>query len=175
MNYILLFEAFNKEGLNESLAGITKFRDLFERMPTKLKKRVKELGKIPQHPEYHPEGNVLKHTIIVVNRAIASGDIDLALAAIFHDIGKDETLDFNPKTNMPTAYGHEKVSASLAKEYRKWIEEMGGNAADVYYIIKNHMRLKFMDDMRPKKQNKLKSFRAFGKLSKFGKYDKGGY
>ena len=62
----------------------------------------------------------------------------------------------------------------LSKEYRKWIESVGGNAANVYYIVKNHMKFKQLDNMGIKKVMKLKAFRAFDKLSKFSKHDRGG-
>jgi hypothetical protein len=93
---------------------------------------------------------------------------------MFHDIGKDETAGIHPKKGHITHFGHEKVSAMLSKEYRKWIESVGGNAANVYYIVKNHMKFKQLDNMGIKKVMKLKAFRAFDKLSKFSKHDRGG-
>jgi len=168
----------NKESelfLSENtLDGISSFKELFERLPKELQTRVYALKNIGQNPQWHPEGNVLKHTIMVVRRALKDNDMDLAIAAMFHDIGKDETAGVHPKTGRITHYGHEDVSAKLAKKYRDWIIKMGGNPANVYYIVKNHMKFKQLSNMRPVKQAKLKSFRAFDKLSKFGKHDRGG-
>ena len=161
-----------KEGLKDS--GITDFKSLFKKMPSDLQKRVYNLKNFGQRVDKHPEGNVLKHTIMVVNRSIKEDDIDIAIAAMFHDIGKDETAGIHPKKGHITHFGHEKVSASLVKKYKKFIEDVGGNAANVFYIVKNHMRYKQLSDMRPVKQDKLKSFRAFDKLGKFSKHDKGG-
>jgi hypothetical protein len=62
----------------------------------------------------------------------------------------------------------------LSKKYHKWIQSVGGNPANVYYIVKNHMKYKQLDNMGIKKVAKLKSFRAFDKLSKFSKHDRGG-
>ena len=161
-----------KEGLKE--LGITDFKSLFKKMPSDLQKRVYNLKNFGQRVDKHPEGNVLKHTIMVVNRSIKEDDIDIAIAAMFHDIGKDETAGIHPKKGHITHFGHEKVSASLVKKYKKFIESVDGNAANVFYIVKNHMRYKQLSDMRPVKQDKLKSFRAFDKLGKFSKHDKGG-
>lgn len=167
-NPVLAFESLKE-------TGITSFRELFNKMPSELQKRVYALKDIPQRPDFHPEGNTLKHTIMVVNRAIKSDDIDLAIAAMFHDIGKDETQTWNDKKGFYQHIGHEKVSAQLVKQYKDWIESVGGNTANVFYIVKNHMRYKQLGDMRPAKQDKLKSFRAYDKLDTFGsKYDKGG-
>jgi|TARA_B100001094_G_scaffold114204_1_gene110181 hypothetical protein len=162
--------------INENLKelGITDFKSLFKKMPPQLQKRVLNLKNFGQRLDKHPEGNVLKHTIMVVNRSIKDNDIDIAIAAMFHDIGKDVTAGIHPKKGHITHFGHEKVSAMLSKEYRKWIESVGGNAANVYYIVKNHMKFKQLDNMGIKKVAKLKSFRAFDKLSKFSKHDRGG-
>jgi tRNA nucleotidyltransferase/poly(A) polymerase len=162
--------------LNENLKqlGITDFKSLFKKMPSDLQKRVYNLKNFGQRLDKHPEGNVLKHTIVVVNRSIKDDDIDIAIAAMFHDIGKDETAGIHPKKGHITHFGHEKVSASLVSQYRDWVKSVGGNPANVFYIVKNHMRYKQLDDMRIKKVMKLKSFRAFDKLSKFSKHDRGG-
>ena len=161
-----------KEGLKE--LGITDFKSLFKKMPSDLQKRVYNLKNFGQRVDKHPEGNVLKHTIKVVNRSIKEDDIDIAIAAMFHDIGKDETAGIHPKKGHITHFGHEKVSASLVKKYRKFIEDVGGNTANVFYIVKNHMKYKQLSVMTPKKVNKVKSFRAFDKLGKFSKHDRGG-
>jgi tRNA nucleotidyltransferase/poly(A) polymerase len=165
-------ENYLNEGLKE--LGITDFKSLFKKMPPQLQKRVYNLKNFGQRLDKHPEGNVLKHTIMVVNRSIKDDDIDIAIAAMFHDIGKDETAGIHPKKGHITHFGHEKVSATLAKKYKNWIESVGGNAANVFYIVKNHMRYKQLDNMTMKKVAKLKAFRAFDKLGKFSKHDRGG-
>ena len=169
---ITTFRVLKSEGLKEM--GITDFKSLFKKMPSDLQKRVYNLKNFGQRVDKHPEGNVLKHTITVVNRSIKEDDIDIAIAAMFHDIGKDETAGIHPKKGHITHFGHEKVSASLVKKYRDWIESVGGNTANIFYIVKNHTRYKQLDNMRIKKVMKLKAFRAFDKLSKFSKHDRGG-
>jgi tRNA nucleotidyltransferase/poly(A) polymerase len=165
-------ENYLNEGLKE--LGVTDFKSLFQKMPSELQKRVYNLKNFGQRLDKHSEGNVLKHTIMVVNRSIKDDDIDIAIAAMFHDIGKDETAGIHPKKGHITHFGHEKVSATLAKKYRNWIESVGGNAANVFYIVKNHMKYKQLDNMTMKKVVKLKAFRAFDKLGKFSKHDRGG-
>ena len=144
-----------------------KFRDIYSALPIDLKKRVMNLKNYDQRRDHHPEGNVLKHTIAVTNRALKTGDIDFALAALFHDIGKDSTAKIHPKKGFWTHYGHEKVSAKLVKKYATWIKSMGGNVLDIYYIVSQHTRMKVFDQMKWQKQDKLSKFRAFGKLKKF--------
>ena len=151
------------------------FRDIWGKMPMDLKKTVYALKDQGQNPTHHPEGNVLKHTIIVTRRALATGDIDLALAAIFHDIGKATTAGTHPKTGKVTHYGHEKDSSEMVKKYGRWITSMGGNPEDVLYLVSQHMRMKVFKDMRPKKQEKFASHKLHGKLTQFAtKIDRGG-
>tara|TARA_B100001109_G_C18842631_1_gene465267 strand:- start:62 stop:1795 length:1734 start_codon:yes stop_codon:yes gene_type:complete len=146
-----------------------KFKDIYNSLPIDLKKRVYNLKNYDQRRDKHPEGNVLKHTIAVTNRALRTGDIDFALAALFHDIGKDSTAKLHPKKGFWTHYGHEHVSAKLVLKYKKWIKSQGGNVLDIYYIVKQHMRMKVFDQMKWTKQKKLSQFRAFDKLKKFSK------
>ena len=167
-----ILNGIKTEGLKEM--GITDFKSLFIKMPSDLQKRVYNLKNFGQRVDKHPEGNVLKHTITVVNRSIKEDDIDIAIAAMFHDIGKDETAGIHPKKGHITHFGHEKVSASLVKKYKNWIQSVGGNPANVYYIVKNHMRFEQLDNMTIKKVMKLKAFRAFDKLGKFSKHDRSG-
>ena len=110
----------------------------YNALPSDLKKRVYNLKNYDQRRDAHPEGNVLKHTIAVTNRALQTGDIDFALAALFHDIGKDETAGIHPKKGHITHFGHEHVSAKLVKKYAKWLKSMSGNPVDIYYIVKQH-------------------------------------
>lgn len=157
-----------------NFSSIKTFRDLFNVLPPELQKRVYALKNIPQRLDKHPEGNVLKHTITVVNRSLKYNDIDIAIAAMFHDIGKDETGGIHPKHGYVTHYGHETVSAQLVKKYRTWIRSVGGNPASVYFIVKNHMKYKNFSDLRQIKQDRMRAFGSFDKLSKFGTIDKGG-
>ena len=159
---------------NLSDKGITNFKYLFLKMPKDLQVRVNNLRNFGQRLDKHPEGNVLKHTIVVVTRALQDDDIDIALAAMFHDIGKDETAGTHPKKGHITHFGHEKISANLVNKYSKWIESIGGNPEAVEFIVSSHMKYKQLPDMRPAKQDKLKSHPYFEKLSKFSKHDRGG-
>ena len=48
-----------------------------------------DLDSVPQHPQYHPEGDALYHSLQVFQHSIKlSSDPQLWAAALFHDIGK---------------------------------------------------------------------------------------
>ena len=154
------------------------FRTLYNQSPPELQDIVKSQWKAKQNPEYHPEGNTLKHIITVTNRAFKHhpDDLNIQLAAYFHDLGKLATAGTNPKTNQPTAYGHENVSADLVEKYKDFITKMGANPKIVKFIVKNHMKIKprTWDVMRQKKKDPIINNPSFDKLVKFSDIDKGG-
>ena len=112
------------------------------------------------------------HIILLVD---ITDDIDILLAAILHDIGKDSTTGINPKTGKLSAIGHEKVSASLVNFHTDVIKNLGGDPQMVHDIVLNHMRIRQINDMRPFKQNKFRDMDCFDKLNKFSQADFGGF
>lgn len=160
------------------MKSIVNFKSLYQDAPIELKKVILNQWKAPQNPEWHPEGNTLKHIIYVVQRAITNhpDDPDMIMAAFFHDLGKFDTLDTNPKTGHPTAYGHEFISADLVKQYADWISSYGADPKNVYYIVKNHMKIKprTWDKMRQIKKDPIIGDPSFNKLQNFTSLDIGG-
>lgn len=173
-------------------------KTLFENMPEELKQLVFRHWKIPQRPDRHPEGNTLKHIISVINRAINNvksntpgneplqDDINLIFAALFHDLGKEETASVNPKTGYPTAYGHEAKAVPIVAKYKDYIKKNGGDPDSVAYIVKNHMVIKpgTWDVMKQGKRDAIQyvtdelgnrmEHPDFKSLMRFGHYDSGG-
>lgn len=75
------------------------------------------LSECPQDPEWHPEGNVLNHTMLVVDamlkickrEGIIGIDRDvLELAALCHDMGKPATTEYNEEGRL-VAHGHDEA------------------------------------------------------------------
>ena len=153
-----------------------KFDNIINKFPSDLKNRILNLKNVDQRRDFHPEGDVLTHTKVVFDRLTdTTDDIDILLAAIFHDIGKDSTTAINPRTGKLSAIGHEKISASLVYFHKDTIINLGGNPKIIYDIVINHMRIHQMDDMRPFKQEKLREMACFDKLLKFSQADFGGF
>ena len=154
---------------------MTTFDDIFAAAPKTLQLLVLELADIEQNPNFHPEGDVLTHTKIVTSRVIkAGGDMDLILTAFFHDVGKGATLGVNTKTGYPTAYGHERVSADLVRMHENFVKRMGGDVDKIEWLVKNHMRIKVLNDMRPFKRQRFEEKPHFSALVEFTKHDRGG-
>jgi len=154
------------------------FQNLYRSSPPELKQIIMDQWKAKQNPIHHPEGNTLKHIIVVTNRAFKNfpDNKDIQLAAYFHDLGKLATYDINPKTGQPTAYGHEEKSVELIDEFSNFIQQQGANPEIVKYIVKNHMKIKPTpwDVMKPSKKDPIITNPHYQDLEKFGTIDKGG-
>lgn len=84
----------------------------------------------PQEKRWHPEGDVWRHTLLVVDRAAEIGiqrgwDIDrrriLVFAALCHDIGKPETTVFDRQRRCIRSPEHSAVGEVLASRFLKSI------------------------------------------------------
>ncbi len=154
---------------------------LIKSLPRELKELLFKQWGAKQNPVWHPEGNSLKHIIVVVSRAYHHypDDPNMIMAALFHDVGKMDVYDINPKTNQPTAYGHEYKSTDYVDKFKEWILSFDGTDIDeIKYIVKNHMKVKprTWDTMRDVKKDPIKSNKLFNKLMGFtDKLDGGGY
>jgi putative nucleotidyltransferase with HDIG domain len=155
------------------------YQDLIKSMPADLKGLLFKQWDAKQNPNFHPEGNTLKHIIYVLRRAYKnfSDEPNVILAALFHDLGKMDTYEISPKTGLPTAHGHEKVSAKIVEDYADWINSFeDADADEVKYLVKNHMLMKpqTWDAMREKRKKEVTDDPAFQRLEKFATIDKGG-
>ena len=155
-------------------------QELVKNLPRELKELLFKQWGAKQNPEWHPEGNTLKHILVVIRRAYHHypDDPNMIMAALFHDLGKIDTYKINPKTGQPTAYGHEDKSTDYVEQFREWIESFEGTDVDeIKYLVKNHMKVKpsTWDQMKDKKKEPIKSHPAFDKLMGFtDKLDGGG-
>ncbi|MBE5767297.1 MAG: HD domain-containing protein [Clostridiales bacterium] len=108
----------------------------------------------PQNPEYHPEGDVLVHTMQVLDRAAklrsrAQRPRDFMLAALCHDMGK--TVSTKLKNGKITSAEHADTGAPLAKAF---LQELTSDRALLAYVenmVLLHMRpnLYVQDKSRP--------------------------
>jgi len=154
-------------------------QELIRSLPQDLKKLFFDQWGAKQSKKWHPEGNSLKHIILVLRRAYNKygDDPNMIMAALFHDLGKMDTYAINPKTGEPTAYGHDAKSGEYVKQYADWIESFEGANVDVIeYLVINHMKMKpsTWDVMKQAKKDPIEQNPAFDKLKGFETIDIGG-
>jgi len=91
-------------------------------------------------------GDAFDHTMRVIDAARAdqalehAGDIDLMLAALFHDLGKATTRKEEAGGRV-TFHGHQFVSKKLARRRMEALKlsQIGANTDDVLTLVENHM------------------------------------
>jgi len=152
--------------------NIPTFDEMYDLVPQEIREYLDRCKDTPQSPDWHPEGDVYKHIKIVYNRARETGDINQVMSALFHDLGKADTT--RPSRNHPgswSAYGHEAVSSKLVKKHKKWIGSMGARWFWVYNVVKEHMRVKRIDEMRPHKQREIRENNQADRIFQFSDFD----
>ena len=133
------------------------FELLAETAPYIIKNKLEKLKTLRERPDYHPEPSCFEHVRIVTERLIQTGDIDLILCGILHDICKYDTFRINPKSGYPTCPGHDEASYKLilgSTEIQEWILSKGGDVNIVSLICLYHMRFHQLGEMRESKKQK---------------------
>ncbi len=106
-----------------------------------------DLMKVPQSPQYHPEGNVWNHTMMVVDNAAKRRDESedkraFMWAALLHDIGKTSTTKV--QKSKITAYDHDKAGELLAIRFLQEFIEDKAFVNKVASMVRWHMQPLFV-------------------------------
>jgi hypothetical protein len=154
------------------------FEEIVKTTPGIVKKKLEQLKFLRERPDFHPEPSAYHHIKIVTERLIQTGDNDLIMAGVLHDIAKFDTVKENPKNGFPTSPGHDIEAYNLIMnriEIQEWIHENDASIHKVANICKNHMRFHQLGDMRPtKREAQIETWKNEGiyeKLKIFGAAD----
>ena len=114
--------------------------------------KIKDLEKIEQNLTHHPEGNVLNHTLLVVDNASKykekSKDKRVFMwAALLHDLGKLTTT--KERKGRITSYGHDLQGEILARKFLNTLTEDEDFINNVCNLVKFHMQPLFYDKKLP--------------------------
>ena len=106
-------------------------------------KELEQLIGLEQNPEFHPEGDVWTHTMMVLDRAAqfrpyASDPYAFMLLALTHDFGKITTTEF--VNGAIHAYGHEIQGAEIAERFLNRVCHGSDIKKYIVNMIPNHMR-----------------------------------
>jgi poly(A) polymerase len=116
---------------------------------------------VEQSPQYHPEGDVFVHTLLLLEKlqAVGSGSVSasvsktLAWGALLHDVGKPPTFRVAP--DRIRFDGHVDVGVKMAAEICRRLRFSNDETGQILALVANHMRFADVERM---KQSTLKKF-----------------
>ena len=106
-----------------------------------------------QSPDYHPEGDVFTHTLLLLSHLDVAPSESLAYGCLLHDIAKPVCL--RQEADKITFYGHTERGAEMAEEILKRLKRGRATWGRVAYLVRNHLRHVQAPQMR---LNTLKRF-----------------
>jgi poly(A) polymerase len=133
-----------------------------------LKKILAELAaekEVAQPPEYHAEGNVWRHELLVMDYLPHHPSKQLAWAALLHDIGKGPTLTWPKDASDRIRFNkHYAVGAEMARSILRRLKFSNHDISDICWIIYNHIAIDDIPLMRPSRRHKFFGHPAFADL-----------
>jgi poly(A) polymerase len=116
---------------------------------------IKKMQGVAQPPQYHPEGDVWTHTLMLLEGLPAGCPKTLALGALLHDVGKPPTFRVAP--DRIRFDSHAEIGTKMAAEICRRFRLSNDDTDQVLSLVANHMR--FGDIMRMKDSTLKRFFR----------------
>lgn len=112
---------------------------------------------VPQPPEFHPEGDVWIHTLIMLD-GLRSPSPTLALGVLLHDVGKPGTFRVAERIRFD---GHVELGERIAREILNRLRFSNAEIDQVIALIANHMRFSHVHQMRESTLKRMLRLPAF--------------
>jgi poly(A) polymerase len=117
---------------------------------------VKRLQGVQQPPEFHPEGDVWIHTLLMLE-GLREPTPTLALGVLLHDVGKPATFSIRERIRFDN---HMEVGAKMAAEICGRLRLSTRETERVVELVRQHLR--FKDFPRMRRSNQLRFLRQEG-------------
>jgi len=105
---------------------------------------VKAFQGVQQPPEFHPEGDVWTHILLMLDELDHPAPT-LALGVLLHDVGKPPTFRVADRIRFD---GHAEVGAKMARDILGHLKFSNEDIDRVSSLVANHMRFKDVQEMR---------------------------
>jgi poly(A) polymerase len=119
---------------------------------------IKRMQGVEQPPQFHPEGDVWTHTLLMLATLPAGAPATLAWGMLLHDVGKPATFSA-PDPAKPgdriRFNGHVDVGVAVARAILNRLRFSGEEAEQILALVKHHMQF---GDVMEMKQSTLKRF-----------------
>lgn len=114
---------------------------------------VEKMKGVEQPPQFHPEGDVWVHTLMLLEMLPEGCAKTLAWGALLHDVGKPPTFKVGP--DRIRFDGHVEVGVAIADDICRRLRFSREETEQIKALVANHMR--FADAMKMK-ESTLKRF-----------------
>jgi poly(A) polymerase len=117
-----------------------------------------KMHNVEQPPQFHPEGDVWVHTMLLLEKLPAGASPTLAWGALLHDIGKPATFrppDPNKPGDRIRFDGHVEVGVRIAEAILSRLRFSNEDTEQIVALVKNHMRF---GDILHMRESTLKRF-----------------
>jgi len=105
---------------------------------------------VAQPPEFHPEGDVWIHTLIMLENLAPGSPATLAWAVLLHDVGKPPTFMSAEETGDRIRFdGHAEIGARMAVAICRRFRFSVADMEQIEAVVANHLRFKDVFQMRP--------------------------
>src|SRR5450432_455272 len=108
---------------------------------------------VAQPPQYHPEGDVWQHTLLLLENLPQPCSRTQAWGALLHDVGKPPTFRVAP--DRIRFDGHVEVGVRMAEEICRRLRFSNADSGQILALIQQHMRF---GDLQRMKESTLKKF-----------------
>jgi poly(A) polymerase len=105
---------------------------------------------VAQPPQFHPEGDVWVHTLMMLEGLPAGASPTLAWGVLLHDVGKPPT--FTPPSGPGDRIRfdrHVEVGTVMAREICRALRFSNDDTEHIETLVANHLRFKDVFQMRP--------------------------
>jgi poly(A) polymerase len=117
---------------------------------------IKALQGVAQPPEFHPEGDVWVHTMMMLD-GLRSPSPTLAFGVLLHDVGKPPTFIVRERIRFDN---HVEVGAKMAQEICHRLRLSSRETERVVELVRHHLR--FKDFPRMRRSTQLRFLRMDG-------------
>jgi len=109
-----------------------------------------------QPKQFHPEGDVFKHTRLMLDFLSKKVSVPLVFAVLLHDVAKPRTATVD-ETGRIRFSGHDRLGAEMTEEIMRRLRFSGAEIEGTVEMVRQHMVFKDVPKMRVAK---LKRFMA---------------
>lgn len=117
---------------------------------------IKAMQGVEQPPEFHPEGDVWKHTLMMLD-GLKMPTPTLALGVLLHDVGKPCTFTVRERIRFDN---HVEVGAKMAEDICRRLRLSTHETERVVELVRHHLRFKDLPQM--KRSTKIRFLRMDG-------------